>query len=64
MNFRLRQDFDDSEFNERFNAAQRTIVAARPSIDSQSFSSLSVDDFDVVDHGSEVELTYDCVRQP
>jgi hypothetical protein len=33
-------------------------------IDPQSFSGMSVDDFDVVDHGSEVELTNDCVQQP
>jgi hypothetical protein len=47
-------------------ADDRTSAAtwAELGIDSQSFSSLSVDDFDVVDHGSEVELTYDCVRQP
>ena len=31
-------------------------------IDAQSFSGVGVDDFEVVDHGDEVALTYDCVR--
>ena len=32
-------------------------------IDAQSFANISVEDFEVVDHGPEVELTYDCVRE-
>ncbi len=31
-------------------------------IDSQSFAGLTVDDFEVVDHGPEVPVTYDCAR--
>lgn len=31
-------------------------------IDSQSFSDITVDQFEVVDLGPEIELTYDCVR--
>lgn len=33
-------------------------------IDAQSFSDISVDQFDVVDLGAEVTLTYDCIRNP
>ena len=33
-------------------------------IDAQSFSGITVDQFDVVDLGSEIPLTYDCVRNP
>jgi hypothetical protein len=31
-------------------------------IDAKSFSAITVDDFEVVDHGAEIPLTYDCVR--
>jgi hypothetical protein len=33
-------------------------------IDSQSFSSITPDQFDVVELGDEIPLTYDCVRNP
>jgi hypothetical protein len=33
-------------------------------IDAQSFSALTVDQFEVVELGEEVPLTYDCVRNP
>lgn len=33
-------------------------------IDAASFNDITVDQFDVVDLGQEVELTYDCVRNP
>ena len=33
-------------------------------IDAQSFSGITVDQFEVVDLGPEIELTYDCVRSP
>lgn len=33
-------------------------------IDSQSFSSIAPDEFEVVDLGPEVDLTYDCVPNP
>ena len=33
-------------------------------IDSQSFASLTPDAFDVVELGDEVDVTYDCVRNP
>jgi hypothetical protein len=33
-------------------------------IDAKSFSAITVDDFEVVDHGAEIPLTYDCVREP
>ena len=33
-------------------------------IDAQSFSGITVDQFDVVDLGPEIPLTYDCVRNP
>lgn len=32
-------------------------------IDAQSFSGVAVEDFEVIDHGAEVEATYDCARQ-
>jgi hypothetical protein len=33
-------------------------------IDAQSFSALSADKFEVVELGPEIQLTYDCVRNP
>jgi hypothetical protein len=33
-------------------------------IDSNSFSDITVDQFEVVELGPEIELTYDCVRNP
>jgi hypothetical protein len=33
-------------------------------IDAQSFSGITVDQFDVVELGQEIPLTYDCVRNP
>ena len=33
-------------------------------IDAQTFSGIGVDQFEVVELGPEVELTYDCVRNP
>ena len=33
-------------------------------IDAQTFSTIGVDQFEVVDLGPEVELTNDCVRSP
>jgi hypothetical protein len=33
-------------------------------IDAQSFSDITVDQFEVVDLGEEIPLTYDCVRNP
>ena len=33
-------------------------------IDAQSFSDIGVDQFEVVDLGDEIPLTYDCVRNP
>jgi hypothetical protein len=33
-------------------------------IDAQSFSGITVDQFEVVELGPEIELTYDCVRNP
>jgi hypothetical protein len=33
-------------------------------VDSQSFSSITPDQFDVVELGDEIPLTYDCVRNP
>jgi hypothetical protein len=33
-------------------------------LDSQSFSSITPDQFDVVELGDEIPLTYDCVRNP
>jgi hypothetical protein len=33
-------------------------------LDSQSFSSIAPDQFDVVELGDEIPLTYDCVRNP
>ena len=33
-------------------------------IDAQSFSNIPVDQFEVVDLGQEIPLTYDCVRNP
>lgn len=33
-------------------------------IDSQTFNAITPDQFEVVDLGSEIDLTYDCVRNP
>jgi hypothetical protein len=33
-------------------------------IDAQSFSDIGVDQFEVVELGDEIPLTYDCVRNP
>jgi hypothetical protein len=47
-------------------ADDRTTTAKWPSqgITAQSFSSISVDSFEVVDLGPEIALTDDCVRNP
>ncbi len=31
-------------------------------IEAQSFGALTVDDFEVIDHGPEVAVTYECAR--
>ena len=88
VNFRLKQDFDDSSFTE----AQKTVLAALKKygmylsdggeialtfaddktstakwadlgIEPRSFGDLAVEDFEVIDHGPEVDVTYDCVRE-
>ena len=33
-------------------------------IDAQTFSDIGVDQFEVVELGDEIPLTYDCVRNP
>jgi len=33
-------------------------------VDAQSFSNIGVDQFEVVEFGEEIPLTYDCVRNP
>ena len=47
-------------------ADDRTSTAkwANLGIDAQSFSAITVDQFEVVDLGPEVQVTYDCVRNP
>jgi hypothetical protein len=46
--------------DDRYSTAKWDDIGVTP----QSFASLAVGDFEVVDLGPEIDLTYDCVRNP